>query len=218
MTDADLKTYKYGPVSEKAPESVVILLHGLGANGRDLIELAPYFAEVLPDTVFLSPDAPFPCDMAPVGFQWFSLQDRAPEAVLKGVREAAPVLEQYIDLQLEKYGLPASRLALVGFSQGTMMSLYAGLRYQDKIAGILGYSGALAWDADDDAGALHKVPVQLVHGTADPVVPFSAYHYAMKVLEDNGFEVLGEVREGLGHGIDPAGIETGKAFLQRIMR
>src|SRR5215469_8235861 len=125
------------------PKSLVVLLHGLGADGNDLISLAPYWAPLLPETEFLSPNAPFPCDMAPYGYQWFSVQDRSFDAVMGGVRAAAPMLDAFIDDALKSRGLSEKELALVGFSQGTMMSLHVGLRRADVVAGILGYSGRL---------------------------------------------------------------------------
>src|SRR5690242_18353856 len=131
------------PASGGAPRQLVILLHGLGADGNDLIGLAPYWAPLLPDAEFVAPDAPFPCDMAPFGRQWFSLQDRSPLAILAGVRAAAPILDVFIDEALKARNLDESRLALVGFSQGTMMSLYVGLRRAKALAGIVGFSGAL---------------------------------------------------------------------------
>lgn len=116
------------PASGAAPRQLAILLHGLGADGNDLIGLAPYWAPLFPEAEFVAPDAPFPCDMAPFGRQWFSLQDRSPMSILAGVRAAAPILDAYIDDALKARNLDESRLALVGFSQGTMMSLYVGLR------------------------------------------------------------------------------------------
>ena len=125
------------------PKSVVVLLHGFGADGNDLIGLAPHWAAQLPETEFVSPHAPFPCDMAPSGRQWFSFQDRSPDMVLAGVRAAATILDGFLDDVLAARGLDEHRLALVGFSQGTMMSLHVGLRRKAALAGILGYSGRL---------------------------------------------------------------------------
>lgn len=212
-----LKTYTHSPKSGKKPDSMVILLHGLGANGMDLIGLARYWEQSLPDTVFISPDAPFPCDMAPVGYQWFSLQDRSPEAMLAGAEEAAPLLQSYIDKMLEQYALTDERLALAGFSQGTMMSLYAGPRRSGKLAGILGYSGALIGQDSLQGTEIQKPPVHLVHGDVDMVVPVGAYYQAKDVLTEYGFAVTGGVTNGLGHGIDDEGIESGAAFLSRVL-
>ena len=124
-------------------KSLVVLLHGLGADGNDLISLAPLWARVLPNTAFVSPHAPFPCDMAPYGRQWFSLLDRTPARVLAGVQAAAPILDAFLDAELARHELPPERLALVGFSQGTMMSLFVAPRRPVAIAGVVGYSGAL---------------------------------------------------------------------------
>src|SRR5207247_5129848 len=126
------------PVAGGQPRRLVILLHGLGADGNDLIGLQQLWGRVVPEAEFVSPNAPFPCDMAPYGYQWFSSQDRSPEAVLAGVRAAAPVLDAFIDEALKERDLADSELALVGFSQGTMMSLFVGFRREKPFAGIVG--------------------------------------------------------------------------------
>ena len=213
----ELKAYTFGPLSGQAPKQIVILLHGLGANGQDLLGLAPEYAQALPDTVFVSPDAPFACDMAPMGYQWFSLLDRDPDKILAGIKTASPILENFIEQQLEKYGLGADKLALVGFSQGTMMSLYFGPRYKSQIAGIMGYSGALIWDQETAIDALKKPPVNLVHGEADNVVSIEAYYNAREVLESSGFNVTGHTTPHLMHGIDGDGIDSGREFLKTVL-
>lgn len=207
--------YEHAPASGKKPEQMVMLLHGLGADGRDLLSLAPLWAKDLPDAVFISPDAPFPCDMAPFGRQWFSLQEWTPESILRGVENAAPILTGFIAQQLKKHGIPAGKLGLVGFSQGTMMSLYAGPRYPDQIAGILGYSGALVGDAT--LAEAHKPPVRLIHGMIDNVVPVAAYFHAKMTLEHAGFEVSGHTSPILMHGIDEQGLESGSEFLKSVL-
>ena len=212
-----LKTYTHSPKSDKAPTSMVILLHGLGANGADLIGLARYWEHALPDTVFVSPDAPFPCDMAPVGYQWFSLQEWTPESILKGVEEAAPILNAYIDEMLKHYSIAPEKCALAGFSQGTMMSLYVGPRRMPKIVGVLGYSGALVGGEGLGGDKIQKIPIHLVHGDVDMVVPLAAYHMAKSTLESNGFKVGGGITRGLSHSIDEDGIEAGAAFLGNVL-
>jgi len=208
---------RYGPANGGAAERLVILLHGLGADGNDLIGLAPHFAQTLPNTLFVSPNAPFPCDMAPYGYQWFSLQDRSPEALLAGVRMAAPILNAFIDNMMTETGLDASRTALVGFSQGTMLGLYTAPRRQEALAGIVGYSGLLL-GADTLADeAVSRMPVVLVHGEADDIVPAMCTPKAAEGLKAAGFEVDYMLRPGLPHGIDAAGIEAGTAFLDRVL-
>ncbi|MCB1531573.1 MAG: alpha/beta fold hydrolase [Alphaproteobacteria bacterium] len=220
MTQGDITNiYDWGPASGTAPKQIVLLLHGLGSNGRDLISLAPYYAHALPDAVFVSPDAPFACDMVPPGYpdsyQWFSLQSRDPEAMLEGAQAAQPILNALIDQLLQQHNLPADQLALLGFSQGTMMSLYSAPRYSQKIAGVLGYSGALLGEGEL-AQAKSKPPIHLIHGEADDVVPVAAYAHAKQALEAAGFEISGHTAPGLTHSIDEAGIESGAAFLKEV--
>ncbi|MBL8698946.1 MAG: dienelactone hydrolase family protein [Alphaproteobacteria bacterium] len=203
----------FGPAAGGRPRSLVILLHGLGADGDDLIQLAPYWADRLPTTEFLSPHAPFPCDMAPYGRQWFSLQDRDPKAVLAGVEAAAPILDAFIDASLEARGLDDSALALVGFSQGTMMSLFVAPRRKSPIAGVVGFSGALIAGERLAAECRARPPVLLVHGEADPIVPFAAMAAAESALRMAGLEVATEARPGLPHSIDEVGLAKGGSFL-----
>ncbi len=208
---------RFGPASGAPAERLVILLHGLGADGNDLIGLAPHLARALPTTLFVAPNAPYPCDMAPFGYQWFSLIDRSASAILAGAQASAPILNAYIDEMLAETGLTPDRLALLGFSQGTMMSLFVAPRRDQAVAGILGYSGMLVGEERFGAEVRSRPPVLLVHGDADEVVPAQCTPMAAKVLADNGFEVETMIRPGLPHGIDPAGIEAGSTFLQRVL-
>lgn len=205
---------------ELAPTSgtvkkLVILLHGVGSDGQDLIGLAPLLAEHLPDTHFISPNGCQHYDMAPYGYQWFSLMDRSFAAMLAGVQEAAPVVGQFIDQQRDRFGLADQDIALMGFSQGTMMALYAAPRRSGKLAGIVGFSGALIGDAADSAS---RPPVCLIHGEQDMVVPFGAMQHAELALSQAGFPVESHARPQLGHGIDPEGITVATAFLKRVFR
>ena len=205
------------PASGGKPKQLVVLLHGVGADGNDLIGLAPYWAPALPDAEFVSPDAPFPCDMAPYGRQWFSLQDRSPDAILAGVRAAAPILDAFLDDALAKRDLDASKLALVGFSQGTMMSLYVGPRRSSALAGIVGYSGALI-GADTLAQDIRsRPPVLLVHGDADQIVPPQAFPLAVAGLKSVGVAVEELICPGVAHSIDEAGLRRGGEFLRRVL-
>ena len=205
------------PLRGGKPKSLVVLLHGLGADGNDLISLAPYWAPLLPETEFLSPHAPFPCDMAPYGHQWFSVQQRTPEAVLAGVRAAAPFLDGFLDEILAARGLDEGRLALVGFSQGTMMSLHVGLRRAKALAGIIGYSGRLIGGEALADELRSKPPVLLMHGTADEVVPFESLALAEQQLKALGVPVTTVRRPGLGHSIDEIELKTGGEFLRGVL-
>jgi phospholipase/carboxylesterase len=203
------------PASKAAPKQLVVLLHGLGADGNDLIGLAPYLAPLLPDAEFVSPNAPYPCDMAPFGRQWFSLQDRSPEAILAGVRAAAPILDSFLDEALAARGLDPSKLAMVGFSQGTMMSLYVGLRRAVAPAAIVGYSGRLIGGESLPQEIRSRPPVLLVHGDADEVVPFSSLEHAADGLTVAKVSVQTLARPGLGHSIDEQGLRAGGQFLRQ---
>jgi phospholipase/carboxylesterase len=205
------------PASGGKPRRLVILLHGLGADGNDLIGLAPYWARLLPDAEFLSPNAPFPCDMAPDGYQWFSSQDRSPEAVLGGVRAAAPILDAFIDEALEERGLGSRELALVGFSQGTMMSLFVGLRRAEPVAGIVGYSGRLLAPELLASELRSRPPILLVHGTEDPLVPYSSLAAAESTLKAAGVSVETVTLVGIGHSIDDQGLRRGGQFLKDVL-
>lgn len=205
------------PATGGKPRRLVILLHGLGADGNDLIGLAPYWGRLLPDTEFLSPNAPFPCDMAPHGYQWFSSQDRTPEAVLGGVRAAAPILDAFIDEALGERGLESNELALVGFSQGTMMSLFVGLRRAEAVAGIVGFSGRLLAPELLISELRSRPPTLLVHGTEDPVVPYSSMAAAETALKAAGVPVETVTSVGIGHSIDDQGLRRGGQFLKRVL-
>ncbi len=202
---------------ELAPESgtvkrAVILLHGVGSNGDDLIALAPMLAPALPDTHFLSPNAPFAFDQAPFGFQWFSLRDRSQPVRLEGVRLAAPILDAYIEQVKLRFGLRDDQIALVGFSQGTMTALYAGLHRPHALAAIVGFSGMLV---EDDVPFANATPVCLIHGERDEVLPFAALAHAEAALKAAKVPVETHGRPYLGHSIDGEGLDAAVTFLQR---
>jgi phospholipase/carboxylesterase len=205
------------PASGGRPSRLVILLHGLGADGNDLIGLAPYWARLLPTAEFVSPNAPFPCDIAPYGYQWFSSQDRSPAAVLAGVRAAAPLLDAFIDDALAERALDDGDLALVGFSQGTMMSLFVGLRRPKPVAGIVGYSGRLLGPELLTSELRSRPRTLLVHGTDDPLVPYESLAAAEAALKGAGVPVDTLTCPGIGHSIDEHGLGRGGAFLKNVL-
>lgn len=208
---------RFGPEAGGAPTALVVLLHGLGADGSDLIALAPGLARSLPQAAFVAPNAPFPCDMAPFGLQWFSLQERGGDAMLSGTRMAAPILDAFLDQELAKLGLGDDRLALVGFSQGTMMALQVGLRRPKSCAQIVGFSGHLVGAENLAEEIVSRPPVLLVHGDSDEVIPVQALPAAVKALKANKVTVESHVRPGLGHGIDPQGIGLAAGALLRAL-
>ncbi|MBC7801799.1 MAG: prolyl oligopeptidase family serine peptidase [Gemmatimonadaceae bacterium] len=212
----DLNGVRWGPASKGPARQLVVLCHGVGADGHDLIDLAPTWARALPDAVFVAPDAPEPYDGAPVGRQWFSLADRTPAVLDAGARRAAPMLLAYVDAELALAGLGAGDVALMGFSQGAMMVLHAGLRRPVPPRGILAYSGALLDTPALAAECVGHTPVLLVHGEEDAVVPFDRAVAAEAALRRIGMPLQTVWCTGLGHGIDDAGLSAGGLFLQRV--
>lgn len=204
------------PASGGPAAQLVILLHGVGVDGSDLIELAPFFATILPDAAFVAPDAPEPFDMAPFGRQWFSLSDRSLPAISAGVRAAAPILDTFIDEQIALWGVQPSDVALVGFSQGTMMALHTALRRPRPFAAVVGFSGALV-DAESLPREVTARPrTLLIHGDADEVVNPNCLTLAEQALASVGVPVISELRPGLGHGIDGPGAEMALGFLGQV--
>ena len=191
-----------------------MLLHGFGSSGADLISLAPHWQQLCPDALFLAPNAPQRCGPS-AGYQWWPLSAFTPQALAAGARSAAPAIDTFIDRKLAQYQLSDADLAIVGFSQGTMMALHVGLRRPGRIAAIVGYSGMLTGTADLKTLPINKPPVLLVHGSADPVVPVAALHTAKAQLETIGIEVSQHVSPGLGHSVDPVGLRLGGAFVAR---
>lgn len=196
-------------------KKIVVFLHGLGADGNDLLSLSEEFAADLPDTAFYSPNAPFACDMAPYGYQWFSLQQRIEEVILEGIKIATPILNGYLDGLLAKHKLQPKDLALVGFSQGTMMSLYVAPRRAEPIACVVGYSGAMIMPELLEKEMISKPPICLIHGDMDNVVPYGAMIHAVDALMQNNIPHEAHGRPNLGHGIDGQGITIARNFLKR---
>ena len=190
-----------------------MFLHGYGADGNDLLGLAPHWARALPHTEFLSPHAPFPCEAAPFGRQWFGFEGRDELMILAEARTAAAILESFIDAELARRGLTEEQLALVGFSQGTMLALHVAPRRARPMAAVVGYSGSLIAPQLLAQEAKSKPRILLVHGNADPVVPYPALGAAQSALQSQGIPVTAVTRPGLAHAIDEEGLARGGKFL-----
>lgn len=203
----------YGPQAGGKPGHLVVLLHGYGADGNDLIGLAPVLAPLMPDVAFHAPNAPYPCEGNPMGYQWFGIARLDPAVTAAGVRSAAPFVDDFLDDTMARYGLDESRTALVGFSQGTMMALHVGLRRARPLAGIVGFSGMLAAPEALGAEIGSRPPVLLVHGDSDQMLPHQLTERAAETLRQNGVETSMHIARGVGHGIDQAGLSLAARFL-----
>jgi phospholipase/carboxylesterase len=199
-------------------QQLVVFLHGYGADGNDLIEIGRAWQPSLPHAAFVSPHASEPCGQAPVGRQWFPLTFRDPNERWTGVNKAAPLLQRFLDAELERHKLPPSALALVGFSQGAMMALHVGLRRAVAPAAIVGYSGLLALPPDGNAkaftaGITSRPPILLVHGDRDDLIPPQALFQATQGLAALEIPAEWHLSAGIGHGIDNEGLRHGGEFL-----
>lgn len=202
---------------------LVVFLHGYGADGNDLIEIGRAWQPLLPNAAFVSPHAPRPCGQAPTGREWFPLTFRDPNERWAGVNAAAPALESFLAAELARRKLQPSALALVGFSQGTMMALHVGLRRAAAPAAIVGYSGMLVAPPDIDAEKFAaeirgKPPVLLIHGEADDLIPAPALFQAAQGLAALEVPAEWHLSPGLGHGIDQEGLRHGGEFLAKAFR
>ncbi len=212
---APLDGPRYGPKDGRKAEQLIVLCHGIGADGYDLIDLASYWSAALPGACFAAPNAPEPYPLAPHGRQWFDIADRSPATLTAGVRRAREKLDLFIDSELARLALPASEYALMGFSQGAMTALFAGLRRAPGPRAVLAYSGALIAPETLALERRNSAPVLLVHGEADEVLPAFLSRDAERALTAEGMAVEAHFRPGLGHGIDDAGLSLGALFLQR---
>jgi phospholipase/carboxylesterase len=201
-------------------QQLVVFLHGYGADGNDLIEIGRAWQQLLPQAAFVSPHAPEPCAMAPGGRQWFTLTFRDPNERWSGVNHAAPGLERFLDAELARHRLPPSALALVGFSQGTMMALHVGLRRAVSPIAIVGYSGLFVLPPGATAETVaaeikSRPPVLLVHGDQDELIPAQALFAATQALAALDIPAEWHLSAGVGHGIDLEGLRHGGEFLAR---
>ncbi len=211
--------YRRDPAAGGNPNKLVVLLHGYGADGKDLIDLANPFGMALPNANFISPDAPHPCAMSPQGREWFPIEE-----IPKGAIRASLGLLNLIKNEAKKLNLSFKDVVLIGFSQGAMMSMQCLLINNEQIGAIIGYSGALREENinaanDQILNGKHKfadTPVLLVHGEQDEVVPFQSLKRSKNLLSNIGFNVQTLSRQNLAHGIDPEGISEGMNFLKSL--
>jgi phospholipase/carboxylesterase len=215
----DLDGPRLAPRSGRARQ-LVVFLHGYGADGNDLIEIGRAWQNLLPDVAFVAPHAPHPCGQAPMGREWFPLTFRDPQERWTGCLAAAPGLNAFLDAELARHNLPGSALALVGFSQGTMLSLHVGLRRRERPAALVGYSGFVVLPEDKGPEAVKdeitaRPPVLLVHGDQDDLIPVQGLFQSAEILAALDIPVEWHISQGVGHGIDQEGLRHGGEFLAR---
>ena len=205
-----------GPMLSPAsggPKTVVVLLHGYGADGRDLIDLGRHWAPLFPDALFVAPNAPNPCGQNPHGFEWFPLAVDRIAGRIEGAKTAAPAILEFLGDLWAQTGLGAADTFLIGFSQGAMMALHVGTSMPEPLKGIVSFSGAFVPADGFESGRFAKPPVALIHGDRDPVVEPQLSRDAAAVLQAAGFDVGLHLSQGVAHGIAPDGLDFATAFM-----
>ena len=210
LTDSIIK-------SGDSNKNAVIFLHGYGANSNDLIGIANIWMDSLPNTIFLSPNAPFECEFAENAYQWFELTSISPESIGNGLKKAGPYLNNYIDDVTKTYKIEDKNIFFVGFSQGTMMALYHLCKRKSQCAGLLGYSGLLFENESFQSEIKSKFPIKLYHGKKDELINYQNSVEASEKLKGMGFEIDLNLSEELGHGIDDEGIKIGLDFIKKTL-
>ncbi|MEC8265276.1 MAG: dienelactone hydrolase family protein [Pseudomonadota bacterium] len=198
-------------------KNAVVFLHGYGANSNDLIGIANIWIDSLPNTIFLSPNAPFECKFAENAFQWFELSSISPESIGEGLEKAGPYLNNYIDKISKTYGVEEKKILFVGFSQGTMMALYHLCKRKNQCAGLLGFSGLLYENKNFKSEIKSKFPIKLYHGKKDELINYKYSVEASENLKAHGFNIDYCLSDNLGHGIDDEGIKIGLEFIKKTL-
>ncbi|MDF3047509.1 MAG: phospholipase [Candidatus Midichloriaceae bacterium] len=215
MKELTFTSYSANPKIK--PKNLVVLIHGYGSNAKDLISIAPDLADSLEDAIFVSPNAPFRFEGGlPNAYQWYSLLDRSIEPMLEGYANAKPILHKFIEDRIYEYSLSFADVTLIGFSQGGMMTLHYGSESEQKLKGIISFSGYILDDGTFGSKVKSKPNTLVCHGDLDMVVPFESYQYALKKMQQLKLPIAGYVAKGLGHGIDYGCINAAKSFLENI--
>ncbi len=209
------------PRSGNPPKRIILLFHGLGVSGYNLIDIAGVMNRFIPDTHFIAPNAPYPYDLgtaSPNEYQWFSRRLRTEEAAVEGLRNLEPIVNEFVDKQLEKFGLKEENMAVLGFSQGTMVALHCFLRRSKPIALIAGFSGSLIAPQLLSKELKSKPPVVLFHGEDDEVLPINLMYDAGKALKDAGIDVETHSYSNLAHSIGQEGFEKAIDKFKEVLK
>ena len=209
--------YEKFPEQNHEPESIVILMHGIGADAFDLLPLAKHWSLVLKKTKFYSIHAPFQYTLAPFGKQWFDLQDRDQTRILKEIDLVKPILISFLKKKLKQNNLNFKDLILVGFSQGTMVALNLALTMEEKIKGVLGYSGGIILSKSGKIKISSKPKICLIHGNDDEIVPKKMMEKSKTILEEKNILTETHLIQELGHGINDKALNIGEKFLVKYL-
>jgi phospholipase/carboxylesterase len=206
------------PKNNGEVKQLIIMLHGYGSDGFNLISLSEYLADFLPNAHFIAPNGAYPFELAPSGYQWCSLIDRTDEKILNGLRESEVIVNDFIDMQMKKYNLKSEQVALLGFSQGTFLSLHTSLRRKDQLGAVVGFAGALVGSHTLDVELKSKPPICLIHGKDDDVVPCSSSVGARQVLQKYNINIDVHLLPNLAHSIDSEGIVIAGEFIKKFLQ
>jgi len=205
------------PTDNQKVKHIVIFLHGYGANGADLINIGNEWIEELPNTLFISPNAPFRCPIAENSFQWFELTSISPENIGQGLKISGPYLNDFVEDIKQKYKIEEKKIFFVGFSQGTMMALNHLCKRKSSCAGLIGYSGMLFENKGFDQEVKSKFPIFLYHGRNDDLIRYDYSIEAYNKLHSMGFNIQYRIQNNLGHGIDALGLLLGLGFIKKTL-
>ena len=209
--------YEKFPTQFFKPKSLVILFHGIGADAFDLLPLAKHWSLNLNKTKFYSLHAPFKYSLAPLGRQWFDLQDRDQTRILEEIELIKPMIICFLKKKIEKYSLDFKDLILVGFSQGTMVALNIALSMEEEIMAVLGYSGGIILTKSGKINIKSKPNICLIHGVDDDVVPIKMMQTSEAILKENNLLMESHSIKNLGHDINDSGMEIGEKFLVKYL-
>lgn len=198
---------------------LMVLLHGYGADGHNLIDLGQVWGRKFPYLECIAPNAPFPCEQG-MGYQWASLRNYSAEKMAADIQPVFPAIQKYLEYELEKRQLTYKNLILMGFSQGAYLALHMSVFLANQghvCAGVMGYAGWMTLPPPSVQSPIHFPPILLVHGAADTVVPLQGSMTAKHILEPYGGAISLYICQNLGHSINPEGLHQGERFLKNIL-